>query len=100
MNEQASVRPTQASADELLELRRCMRDLVALTGLPVTIGALELAWHPVPCLSAHEVAIGTGEFLAVTKRVDVFPRLAPLLDVRDGFHRLPETVPVGLGSSL
>jgi L-alanine-DL-glutamate epimerase-like enolase superfamily enzyme len=28
------------------------------------------------------------------------PRLAPLLDVRDGFHRLPETLPVGLGSTL
>jgi signal transduction histidine kinase len=34
VNEQAGVRPMQASSDELLELRRCMRELVALTGLP------------------------------------------------------------------
>jgi hypothetical protein len=56
--------------------------IVEFTGLPVTIGALELAWHPVPCLSAHDVSIGEGDFHAATTRLDVFPRIAGLLRLR------------------
>jgi hypothetical protein len=52
------------------------------TGLRVAIGALELAWHPLPCLSAHDVSIGQGDFRAVAARLDVYPRLAPLLRLR------------------
>ena len=53
--------------------------LAELTGLPVAIGSLELAWRPMPCLSAHDVSIGEGDFHAVTARLDVVPRLASLL---------------------
>ncbi len=56
--------------------------LAEYTGLPVAIGSLELAWHPVPCLSAHDVSIGEGDFHAVTARLDVFPRVLALVRAR------------------
>jgi hypothetical protein len=58
------------------------------TGLSVKVGGLELAWHPVPCLSALDVSIGEGDFRAVTARLDVFPRLAALLRLRVEIARI------------
>jgi len=52
--------------------------LARFTGQPVSIGDLDLAWHPVPCLSAFEVSIGTGDFRATAARLDVFPVLRAL----------------------
>jgi AsmA-like C-terminal region len=62
--------------------------LAVFTGLPVAIGSLELAWHPVPCLSAYDVSIGEGDFHAVTARLDVFPRLLALLRWRVEIARI------------
>ena len=62
--------------------------LAEYTGLPVAIGSLELAWHPVPCLSAHDVSIGEGDFHAATARLDVFPRLLALLRWRVEIARI------------
>lgn len=62
--------------------------ITEFTGLPVTIGALELAWHPVPCLSAHDVSIGEGDFHAAIARLDVFPRIAALLRLRVEIARI------------
>lgn len=63
------------------------------TGLAVTIGGLELAWHPMPCLSALDVSVGEGDFRAVTARLDVFPRLLPLLRRRVEISRIDLTEP-------
>ena len=55
------------------------QELARLTGLPVTIGELDLALRPVPCLSALDVAIGKGDLHATTARLDFFPQLRALL---------------------
>ncbi len=67
---------------------RIEAELAKYTGLPVTVEALELAWHPMPCLSAYAVSIGAGDFHAVTSRLDVFPRLWPLLRGRVEIARI------------
>ncbi len=55
------------------------QELAELTGLSVAIGSLQLAWRPIPCLSATDVTIGEGDFQAVAARVDVYPALHTLL---------------------
>ena len=53
--------------------------LEEFTGLPVSIGTLDLAWHPIPCLSAYDITIGEGDLRATAPRLDVFPALRALL---------------------
>jgi hypothetical protein len=62
--------------------------LAQYTGLPVAIGSLELAWHPVPCLSVHDVSIGEGDFHAATARLDIFPSWLSLLRWRWEIDRI------------
>jgi L-alanine-DL-glutamate epimerase-like enolase superfamily enzyme len=63
---------------------------------PAAIHAALLAAH-LPGINGIE--LNSPQFIP-SANADWLPRLAPLLDVRDGFHRLPETLPAGLGSML
>jgi AsmA-like C-terminal region len=67
---------------------RVERALEEFTGLPVAIGSLSLSWSAAPYLSAYDVSIGEGDFHAVTARLDVFPRLWPLLRSRVEIARI------------
>src|SRR6185436_5142633 len=62
--------------------------LAEYTGLPVAIGSLALSWRAAPYLSAYDVSIGEGDFHAVAERLDVFPRLWPLLRSRVEIARI------------
>ena len=43
------------------------------TGLPVTIGDLDLVLFPTPHLNAHDFSIGEGDFKAGSQRVTIQP---------------------------
>jgi hypothetical protein len=62
--------------------------LAEFTGLPVAIGSIALSWSTAPYLSAYDVSIGEGDFHAVAARLDVFPRLWPLLRSRVEIARI------------
>ncbi len=51
-------------------------------GKPVTIGELDLAWRPIPCVSALDVRAGEGDLEATATRVDLYPDVLALLSRR------------------
>jgi uncharacterized protein involved in outer membrane biogenesis len=58
------------------------QEIARFTGLPVRVGGLDLAWRPVPSLSALDVSIGGGDLHLEIARIDVVPRLRDLLSRR------------------
>jgi hypothetical protein len=67
--------------------------ITEFTGLPVSIGGLQLALHPLPCLSAHEFSLGEGDFHAAAARLDIFPRISSLLPLRVEIARIEVVEP-------
>ncbi len=68
------------------------------TGLPISIGQLELTLFPTPAVTAHQVVLGEGLFLASARDVVVHARLAGLasgeIDVTDvSFKELSVRLP-------
>ena len=49
------------------------------TGLPARVGRLDLAWRPIPCLSAVDVSLGDAALRIETARIDAFPAVHALL---------------------
>ncbi|MCH8205197.1 MAG: AsmA-like C-terminal domain-containing protein [Candidatus Hydrogenedentes bacterium] len=49
------------------------------TGLPASVGRLDLDLLPTPRLSAHEVRVGEGNFRARAERITIEAKLLPLL---------------------
>jgi hypothetical protein len=72
-------------------------------GLPVSIARLDLAWRPIPCLSAIDVAVGEGGLEATTSRVDLYPAVHALASrrveiVRISLRELVVTLPADPGA--
>ncbi|MCP4639944.1 MAG: AsmA-like C-terminal region-containing protein [bacterium] len=93
-------------AERVLDVDRHRASVIASiersTGLPATIGRLELAFLPTPRVEVHDVAVGEGDFKALADKVSIyfeptalFQRTAHVTDViiKDLEVTFPEAMP-------